>query len=232
MTDAGAVGRGTDARPWRERARGVAVVLVLAVGVLATAATSSEGPPPGPPCPSPSPIPKREVSDFYGDQYWELGPQANDVDVDRQVGSFHVREMVVEVPSCVAAAADAGAVPVRVALFVGDEGVDVEPFARGAVLVDGDGTQWPVVGYRREAEDESPDDRLFARWVHLDFALPLDVPEPVALQLADVEGWPPEDGPAQGWTNDPIPLRPEPEPEVEPTPTPTPTIPWSQREHM
>ncbi len=169
----------------RSTARGIAVALALTAGVTATVATS-----PGPrdPCPTTS----ATISSFYGAQD-EEGPRKEQWTgySPATIGPFEVNYAGESVRACVGNDEDKGVTPVRVWIHVatGAPTSVRDIFLRGAVLTDGRGGSWSVQELSVE-EDELPvsSDAAPSYEVELRFDLPLDVREPVVLELPNVGG--------------------------------------------
>jgi len=163
---------------------------VLAVGVVATVATTQ---PALHECPSSSP--GVVVSGFYGDQGLAHGRSSWQLeDTVRRTGPFTVRAVWAEIDSCVAANATDGTTQVTITVVVDyDAASDLAPLARAMLIHAGDGRRWKPTA--------SEIDDSWGPGVRVTFWLPLDIAEPVVLQLPAADGDAADDRP------DPIPLR-------------------------
>ncbi len=187
--------RGTGAVAHR-RARGAAVALVLAAGVVATAATS---PPEDPPCTSSS-----EVSAFFGPQEEDSGEAVGNLYWQVESGPFVFAQGRVTVPTCAADHVEDGHVTVQVEyeVYEATSSLDLESFLRATLLVDGEGAATPADSVQVSTVEGSSLNGAPGRDVLITFAVPLDIAEPVALRLPEVDG-----EAVTGRYLEPIPLR-------------------------
>lgn len=206
----------------RGRARDGAVALVLVVGGVAVLATS-------PRVPDPCPSTTEEVSEFFGPQDEDDGLRTNQVRDSFETGPFRTSSAPeVSAPSCVAEHAQDGLVTVGITVGLADDGTGPTPeeFLRAALLVDGDGRARTPTDVTVAADRTATSDGRPVQNGHVEFAVPLDVPEPVVLQVPDLDG-----GGGRGGTGDGsgrfairVGLGDLPDPWLTPPPVPAP--PW------
>ena len=168
------------------RARAATVAVVLVVGAFASVATTS-----GPEM-CPKPTRRVEVSEFYGDQRYDVGFKRWASPRQVTAGSFTLSDVAVLIGSCVASSgADAhGGVRVPV-------GFDIDHVPAGSapdrlfasfVVRDGSGLEWlPAAVSIEEAQPAQGRRAAQPAHVGLVFLLPVGIEAPVTLQLGDLD---------------------------------------------